>query len=73
GPEASKAELKLAGMKDLEQIKESVMERMRGSRAPLQSVAAAPKTAESADPSQVLERMLEELEAIRGLLEKRRS
>jgi membrane protein YdbS with pleckstrin-like domain len=73
GPEASKAELKLAGMRDLEQVKESVMERMRGFGAPSQPPGAEPEAAVSAGVPQVLERMLEELEAIRGLLEKRRS
>ncbi len=73
GPEASKAELKLTGMRELEQVKESVMERMRDCRTPSQPPGPVSKPAESPDASQVLVRMLEELEAIRGLLEKRRS
>ena len=73
GPEASKAELKLVGMRDLEQVKESVMERIRGRGPSSGSLGSEPEGAESAGAPEVLERMLEELEAIRGLLEKRRS
>lgn len=87
GQQGGRAELKMEGIRDLEEIREAIMERIRGAPA-AQAGAAAPRTAEApgsaasaggtvspqvtAEPgSDVMADVLAELKAIRQALEKR--
>lgn len=69
GPQGAKAELKLLGVRDLEGVKEIIMERVRGHRlsSPEQNKE---RTSEETGPK-IWGQMLKELTAIRRLLEKR--
>ena len=69
GPEGTRAELKLLGVREIEQTKERIMERVRGFTAGGRQVVA--EKAAAGGESDVFERMLEELSAIREALEKR--
>jgi len=69
GPQGRQAELKLLGVRDLDGLKDTIMERVRG------YTISRPKdvkkeVAEESD-SEILRHMLKELTSIRGILEKR--
>jgi len=69
GPQGAKAELKLLGVRDLEGVKEIIMERVRGYR--LSSPEQNKERISEESGSEIWGRMLKELTAIRRLLEKR--
>jgi len=75
GQQGARAELKMEGIKDLEGVREIIMERIKGVPA-VQAGAAAPRKAETpisapaAGGERFEERMLAELKAIREALEK---
>jgi len=71
GQQGAQPELKLLGVRDLEGVKDSIMERVRGYTISGSSEVKE-KAAEGGD-SEILGRMLEELTAIREVLEKKRS
>ena len=71
GQQGAQPELKLLGVRDLEGVKDSIMERVRGYTIS-GSGEVKEKAAEVSD-SEILGRMLEELTAIREVLEKKRS
>jgi len=69
GPQGRQAELKLLGVRDLDGLKDTIMERVRG------YTISRPKdvkkeVAEESD-SEILRHILKELTSIRGMLEKR--
>jgi uncharacterized membrane protein YdbT with pleckstrin-like domain len=71
GQQGEKAELKMLGIKDLQEVKDNIMAKIRA-----HTITATdqprPKAETQAD-SQVLERMLNELVAIRKVLEEKKS
>lgn len=69
GPEGARAELKLLGVRDLDQVKDTIMERVRGYTI-LRPDEVKQKVAEQSD-SEIFARMLKELTAIREVLEKK--
>jgi membrane protein YdbS with pleckstrin-like domain len=69
GAEAARAELKLVGIRDLDGIKETVMERIRAYRTP--GAAPEPRKPGPEADARIMERMLEELSAIRKVLDSR--
>ncbi|MHC4338464.1 MAG: PH domain-containing protein [Planctomycetota bacterium] len=69
GPEGARAELKLLGVRDLDQVKDTIMERVRGYTI-LKPDEVKQKVAEQSD-SEIFARMLKELTAIRDVLEKK--
>lgn len=69
GAQGARAEVILMGVRDLEEVKERIMERVK-SYTGSKSEEVKEKTMEVSD-SDVLGRMLEELSAIREILEKR--
>ncbi len=66
GLERAKAELSLFGIRDLESVKETIMERVRGYR--LSRLEQAKESVLEESGSETLEHMLKELMAIRELL-----
>ena len=71
GQQGAQPELKLLGVRDLDGVKDSIMERVRGYTMS-GSGEVKEKAAEVSD-SEILGRMLEELTAIREVLENKRS
>ena len=69
GPEGARAELKLLGVRDLDEVKDTIMERVRGYTI-LKPDEVKQKVAEQSD-SEIFARMLKELTAIREVLEKK--
>ncbi len=69
GAQGAQAELRLVGVRDLEGLKETIMDRLRG-RKPAATEPAAGSTTEISEPDK-LDRIVHELTAIRQLLEKR--
>jgi uncharacterized membrane protein YdbT with pleckstrin-like domain len=69
GPEGARAELKLLGVRDLDEVKDTIMERVRGYTV-LKPDEVKQKVAEQSD-SEIFARMLKELTAIRDVLEKK--
>ena len=71
GPQGAQAELKLLGVRDLDEVKDTIMERARG-----YTISGADETKEKIvqeSDLQILERMLKELQAIRKVLENKQS
>ena len=68
GQQGARAELKMEGVRDLEGVKDALMERVRGASMAGTVVAGAKPAA--GGESDILGGMLEELRAIRGALEK---
>ena len=71
GAQGARPELVLVGMRDLEGLKETIMERVRGYE-PSKSADVRQKVSEDSE-TEVLSRMLQELIAIRELLEEKSS
>lgn len=69
GPEGARAELKLLGVRDLDEVKDTIMERVRGYTI-LKPDEVKQKVADQSD-SEIFARMLKELTAIREVLEKK--
>lgn len=67
GPEGSKAELKLVGIRNLTEIKDTIMERTRGYM--LSKAEQVAEKAPTEENSQIFQRILKELQAIRKALE----
>lgn len=67
GPQAAQAELKLLGVRELDKVKDAIMERTRG-----YTIAGPDKIKEAVaqeEGSQIFEHILKELKAIRQVLE----
>lgn len=71
GPQGAQAELKLLGVRDLDEVKDTIMERVRGYTI-LRPDEVKEKVVEESD-SGIFGRMLKELTAIREVLEKKQS
>lgn len=71
GAAGARAELKLLGIRDLEGLKDAIMERVRGHTVS-KSEEVKKEIVDESD-SEILKRMLKELTAIREVLEKRQS
>ncbi len=69
GAQGAQAELKLLGVRDLDEVKDTIMERLRGYTI-LKPDEVKQKVAEQSD-SEIFARMLKELTAIREVLEKK--
>ena len=69
GPQGRQAELKLLGVRDLDGLKDTIMERVSGYTIS-RPEDVKKEVAEESD-SEILRHMLKELTAIRGVLEKR--
>jgi membrane protein YdbS with pleckstrin-like domain len=69
GPEGARAELKLLGVRDLDEVKDAIMERVRGYTI-LKPDEVKQKVADQSD-SEIFARMLKELTAIRDVLDKK--
>jgi membrane protein YdbS with pleckstrin-like domain len=70
GQQGSRAELKMEGIRDLEEVKDLIMERIKGT-AMARGEKPGPQTA-GAMPSSAVEPILSELQAIRQVLEENR-
>ncbi len=71
GPQSGQAELKLLGVRDLDGLKDTIMDRVRGYTTP-RPEEVKKEVVEETD-SQIFSRMLKELTAIREVLEKKQS
>jgi len=69
GPQGRQAELKLLGVRDLDGLRDTIMERVRGYTISRPKDVKKEVTEES--DSEILWHMLKELTSIRGMLEKR--
>jgi hypothetical protein len=71
GPQGAQAELKLLGVRDLDEVKDTIMERVRGYTI-LRPDEVKEKVVDESD-LEIFGRMLKELTAIREVLEKKQS
>lgn len=71
GPQGAQAELKLLGVRDLDEVKDTIMGRVRGYTI-LRPDEVKEKVVDESD-SEIFGRMLKELTAIREVLEKKQS
>lgn len=67
GPQGTQAELKLLGIRDLDEVKDTIMEKVRGYA--ISRVDQLEEKVVQESDSQILERVLKELTAIRKVLE----